>query len=171
MPITRETASANGKKGGRPKGSKASSTLEREAVLKEFRMKVMRAADVLFTSQLHIARGQTYLYKIEKELLVGPKGGKKYVKSKPILVESQSEIEQYLLGLVEEGDPDDENDPLATYYFLTAKDPDNKAIDSLLDRTFGKATQPIDGELKASLMIAFDQAFHREKPQSKPKKK
>lgn len=49
----------------------------------------MKAVDVLFNAQLHIATGQTYLYKIEKELRIGPKGGKKYVRSKPKLVTAQ----------------------------------------------------------------------------------
>lgn len=137
------TSIDNGKKGGRPKGAKSANTLVKEAVLAEFRQKVLDSADILFNSQLHIARGQTYLYKIEKELQVGPKGGKKYVSSKPKLVTEQWEIEAYLTGKVEEGDVEDENDPNATYYFLTAKDPDNKAIDSMLDRTFGKSTQSI----------------------------
>ncbi len=30
------------------------------------------------------------------------------------------------------------------YYFVTNIPPDNKAIDSMLDRTFGKATQPVE---------------------------
>lgn len=136
----------NGKKGGRPKGKKSAKTLEREAVLAAFRQKILSAADVLFTAQLHIATGQTYLYKIEKELQIGPKGGKKYIRSKPKLVTDKREIEQYLMGLIEEGDPENEDDPNATYYYLTTKDPDNKAIDSLLDRAFGKATQPISND-------------------------
>lgn len=149
----------NGKKGGRPKGKKNTATLEKEAVLAVFRDKVMKSADVLFNSQLHIATGLTYLYKIEKELQIGPKGGKKYVRSKPILVEDRSEIERYLMGLIEEGEVEDENDPNATYYYITAKDPDNKAIDSMLDRTFGKAAQPISGDEEHPLTLVFDKSF------------
>lgn len=130
---------------GRKKGSKDPHTLEREAVLAAFRERAFRAADILFNAQLTLARGQTLLYKIEKELQIGPKGGKRYVKSKPKLVTDQSEIERYLEGLVVEGDPDDEQDPNATYYFLTTKEPNNFAIDSLLDRALGKATQPLSG--------------------------
>lgn len=149
----------NGKKGGRPKGRKSDATLEKEAILREYRQKILQSADILFGSQLHLARGMTYLYKIEKELQVGPKGGKKYVKSKPQLVTEQWEIESYLMGKVEEGDEDDENDPNATYYFITTKDPDNRAIDSMLDRTFGKATQPIGGDPDRPLTVVFDNAF------------
>lgn len=154
-----EASKNNGKKGGRPKGRKSAATLEKEAVLKEFRNKVMRAADVLFNSQLHIATGQRFLYKIEKELQIGPKGGRRYVNSRPKLVENQMEIEQYLTGLLEEGDLDDENDPNATYYYITAKEGDNKAIDSLLDRTFGKSTQLLGNDPENPLAITFDNAF------------
>lgn len=131
---------------GRPRGKKNKATLEKEAVLKEFKDKVLTSTDILFNSQLTLARGQTYLYKIEKEVIVGPKGGKTYKNKRPELVTEKWEIEDYLQGLIEEGDKDDENDSRSVYYFLTTKDPDNKAIDSMLDRTFGKATQIIGGD-------------------------
>lgn len=136
----------NGKKGGRRKGKLLPKTLEKMAVINAFKDKVMQSADVLFRSQLHLAVGLSYLYKIEKDVVTGPKGGKTYVKRRPELVTSQMEIENYLMGLCEEGDPDDENDPAATYYFITTRPPDNKAIDSMLDRTFDKASQPLKGD-------------------------
>lgn len=138
---------------GRKKGSKSKATLEKEAVLAAFRQRVMSHADLLFNAQFTAARGQTYLFKIEKELQIGPKGGKKYIRSKPKLVTELWEIEAYLEGLVEEGDMDDEDDPAATYYFLTTKDPDSRAADSLLDRAFGKSAQEID--LKGHLTHSF----------------
>lgn len=148
----------NGKKGGRPKGKKNPATLEKEAVLAVYREKIMKSADVLFRSQLHLAAGQTYLYKIEKELQIGPKGGKKYVASRPKLVTAQSEIEEYLMGLTVEGDIDDNDDKNGTYYFITTKDPDNKAIDSMLDRALGKAVQPhagSDGESPIEHVVVY----------------
>lgn len=144
---------------GRKKGIKDKQTLEREAVLTAFKQRAMKAADILFDAQLTLARGQTFLYKIEKELQIGPKGGKKYISSRPKLVTSQCEIEQYLEGLIVEGDADDENDPHATYYFLTTKEPDNKAIDSLLDRSLGKPVQPIGNDGNKPLLISFDKSF------------
>lgn len=124
---------------GRKKGKKTAKTLEREAILKAFRERAMKHADILFDAQLTLARGQTFLFKIEKELQIGPKGGKRYVSSRPKLVTTQSEIEDYLAGTIESGNEDDENDPQATYYYITGKEPNNQAIDALLDRTFGKA--------------------------------
>lgn len=130
---------------GRPPKSKNKTTLEKEAVMKDFTQRVMRNADILFNAQMHVATGVTYLYKIEKELQVGPKGGKKYVSSKPKLVTEQWEIEAYLEKTLTQGDPDDEKDPNATYYFITTEKPDYKAADSLLDRALGKAVNRIAG--------------------------
>lgn len=129
-------------KGGRPKGSKSAATLEKEAVLKAFRERVMKNAEILLDSQMTLARGQTFLYKIEKELTIGPKGGKSYRAKKPELVISQWEIEMFLDGEVR-SEPLDSG-PGATYYYLTTKEPNNMAVDSLLDRTFGKAVQAIE---------------------------
>ena len=143
-----ETSKENGKKGGRPKGSKTKNTIEKEAILKVFRERVMRSADVLFNSQLHKATGQSFLYKIPKVPVKDSKGKTTgYKNGKPKLITEQWEIEDYLQGLIDEGDMDDYKDPNATYYFITAKDSDNKSIDSMLDRTFGKSSNSLDIDL------------------------
>lgn len=146
---------------GRKKGKKTAKTLEREATLRAFRDRVMQHADILFNAQLTLARGQTFLFKIEKELQLGHKGGKRYVSSRPKLVTDQQEIEDYLAGNIESGDENDENDPQATYYYITSKEPNNQAIDALLDRTFGKSTQvtELTGKDGGALKIVFDNAF------------
>ncbi len=77
-------------KGGRPKGKKSPKTLEREAILKAFRERAMRHADVLFNSQITLARGQTFLYKIEKEWVPNGKKGF-WRKKRPEMVTSQKE--------------------------------------------------------------------------------
>lgn len=160
------TSIENGKKGGRPKGSKNPETIKREAVMAAYRNKVLEAADILFQKQLHLATGQTYLYKIEKELQVGPKGGKKYVSSRPKLVTEKWEIEAYLMGKTEEGDIDDESDPNETYYFITTKDPDSRTIDSMFDRVDGRPTQRTDitttGESLNPVLIKFIDADNRD---------
>ena len=139
-----KTSKVNGKKGGRKKGKKNPETLEREAVLKEFRLRAMKSADVLFNAQLHIATGQTFLYKIEKTKLIGTKGGVSYKPERPKLVTDTWEIEHYLNGALIDGDIDNKSDPSATYYYLTSKEPDNKAIEALLDRSLGKTQQNVD---------------------------
>lgn len=155
---TLETARINGMKGGRPKGSKLPATIEKEAVLKAFREKVMRSADVLYASQLHLAKGQTFLYKIEKEVIIGPKGGKT-IRSKPAKqVTSQSEIESYLQRVVDENNGEAEPlDREDTYYFITVKEPSNMAADSLFDRAFGKSVQSVDLSVQSGKLLFGDE--------------
>jgi len=142
--------SENGKKGGRPVGSKTLATIQKDAVLKAFRAEVMGIAHVLFKNQLHLATGRSYLFKIEKRKVTEGTGKNKtvkYVNKAPKRVTAEWEILDYLKGKIESGDDEDARDPTATYFYITAKDPDNKAIDSLLDRTFGKSVQQIAIEL------------------------
>jgi hypothetical protein len=149
MSGTPEIARANGKKGGRPKGKRSQRTLEREATLKVFRDRVMRHADYLFDAQYSIATGQLFLFRIDKEYVKTGKGGF-YKNKKPILVTNVEEVRMYLENLVEKGDVEDDQDPASSYYYITTKEPDNDAIDSLLDRTFGKSKQ---GELDVNLKL------------------
>ena len=138
---------------GRKSGSKNPATLERNKVLEAMRQRIMGKADFLLDKQFQLARGQQFLYKIEKEFIkTGElKNGKDkgYWKNKrPKLVTDEWEIRAYLENLVDKanGDIEDEFDPAATYYFITTKEPSNQALDSMLDRTFGRATQPVSGE-------------------------
>ncbi len=144
--------------GGRPKGLKNKATLEREMIRKAMDQRILRASDALINAQLHIATGQTFLYKIEKEWKSTgtTKDGEDkgyWQNKKPAQVTSQAEIEEYLEGLIKEGDMDDENDPGATYYYITAKEPNNMAIDSLQNRVHGKPKESIglDVNVKFSL--------------------
>lgn len=129
---------------GRKKGSKSATTIEKERVLAEIRQRIMQNAQRILDAQLSKGLGQQFLFKIEKEVIVGPKGGKTYHNKRPEMVTDPDEIRAYLDGLVENGDMDDSSDPEATYYFITTKEPDNMAIDSMLNRTFGKPTENID---------------------------
>lgn len=143
----RETAIKNGKKGGRPRGTKSAKTLEREKVMSALTQRVLRIADGIVDKQLVLVRGQQFLYKIEKERAGGTAKSPIYRSKPPELVESKTEIRGYLENLAENDGQytlEDPNDPSATYYFITTKEPDNRAIDSLLNRVFGKATEHID---------------------------
>lgn len=114
---------------GRPKGKLSPQTYDKIRVLEQYKQKVMKVADKLFKSQLHLADGISYLYKITTF-----KNGSK---SRPELITDQLTIEAYLTG-----DLENEKDE---YYYITTEPPDNRAIDSMLDRTFGKATQVVEG--------------------------
>src|SRR3990167_7474753 len=122
------------KKGGaRPNsgpklGAKYKKTIEKEIELAYIKERVSRAKDVLIDSQLSLARGLSYLYRIDKDT----KGNNK----KPELVTAQYEIEAYLSGSTDE----------ESYYYITTAKPENSALDSLLDRTVGKPVQRLGGE-------------------------
>lgn len=127
---------------GRKKGSKNRATLEQQAVKKAFDQRVLRTVDRLFDSQMTIARGASYLYCIDTD----EKGNK----SKPRLVTAEWEIEQFLNG--------ETHDP-SQYYYITTERPDNKAIDSMLDRVFGKAKQIHEGGGPESSPIEHHHTF------------
>jgi hypothetical protein len=116
---------------GRPKGIKSIKTLEREAVLSQIRQRVMKVSDNLISSQLALARGLSFLYVIETITV-----GNKKQRQKPERVTDEDIIASYL-----NGDLDNEEDE---YYYITTEEPSNQAIDSMLDRTFGKSTQAIE---------------------------
>lgn len=153
---------------GRPKGMKNKKTVEKELIRQEFENRIIRANDALINAQIHLATGQTFLYKIEKKLFIGPKGGKKYVPQKPKLVTSQHEIESYLEGLTGNGELSDDNDPAATYYYMTTKEPNNMAIDSLQNRLHGKPKESLDLNLDVKFSLK-GLAQHREAMKLKTK--
>lgn len=109
---------------GMPKGKKLPRTLEREAMLKAIRERIVKDSHRLLDAQYSIALGQQFLFKI-------PKG-----KDDPVLVKDEEEIRSFLRG---EFDNNEDG-----HYFITTKEPDNRALDSLLNRTYGKATDHID---------------------------
>ena len=157
----------NGKLGGRPKGKKTEATLEKEKVLAAFKERTMQVADVLLNSQLTLAKGQTFLYKIEK---YWEGSGKNRIlrKKKPQIVTAQWEIEDYLEGKIESGEEDDYE---ATYYFITTKEPNNNAIDSLLDRAFGKASQSIAVSGGLNISKVLDELEQEKKNESNLKQR
>ena len=115
---------------GKKKGYAAPETLEKIAVLKAYRQRAMKHAEKLLNSQLTLANGVSYLFKISP------------LSKKPILVVDPLEIAEYLDNC-EEGDSVSMN---GQYYYITTAKPDAGAIDSVLDRTFGRPAQPIRGD-------------------------
>ncbi len=118
---------------GRKKGGMNKETAERKKVEKAMEARIMQQIDILLSSQFTLARGCSYLFRIETRR---DKKGNSY-KSKPEMVTSPEMIEQYLAGELE--DSEDE------YYYITTEKPDNLAINSLVDRVFGKPKQKVVG--------------------------
>jgi hypothetical protein len=112
---------------GRPEGSKNRATLERQAVADAFNQRVMQKADALFNAQLSLAVGSARVFRVDEE---GEGKNKKRVHT---LVTSEDEIKTLL----------DEHDGGAgvvdgVFYYITTVQPDNRALDSLLNRALGK---------------------------------
>lgn len=129
----------NGKKGGRKTGSLNQSTLDKMKVAKIFNQKAMAAADILFNSKLHVATGQSFLYKIEK-YYVGKGANRELRQKPPKLVTAQWEIEDYLMNRVGSADYDAPED---TYYFMTTERGNSSALEDLINRAIGTVAQKI----------------------------
>lgn len=108
---------------GRPRGSKNKLTKEARIREESVKERVLKSVEELVNAQLSLAKGSNFLYKIKMRNV----GNRR--KPEHILVTDPDEIRRFL-----DGETEDE------YYYITTKSPDNKAIDSLLDRAFGKAT-------------------------------
>lgn len=134
----------NGKKGGRPKGSKAAKTLERDRVMEAYRQRVHGMADSLLNSQVSLAVGQQFLYRIETD-----KDGKK---SKPILVTDPEEITAFLDW--EYGDGENVNTE-GEYYYISTKEPDNAAIEGILNRAWGRPKETVEVQGDFTLKVDF----------------
>ena len=136
--------SANGGKrpgSGRKKGSETKATKEKREALAEYKRRTRKSIGKLFNAQMSLATGCSFLFCIKTK-------GKKRVTEK---ITSPVTIKKYLDGDLE-GNKDE-------YYYISTEKPDNKAIDSLLDRSFGKSEQSVkvgpDADAKELLMTWF----------------
>lgn len=112
----------------------------------------MAATDVLVNSRLSLARGQQFLYRIDKKKVIGPKGGVSYQNLPPELVTAEWELQAYLEGLAE-GDISDDKDPSSAYYYLTTKEPVNAALDSIENRVHGRAKESLDVDVNVKFSL------------------
>lgn len=119
-------------KAGRGKGSQNKATIERKTAETALKQRILKSVDRLFNAQLALAEGQTYVMRIDET------GEGKNKRREHNVVTSPEEIKAFLdeheggSGIVDD-----------TYYYITTKAPDNRAIDSMMDRVFGKARQTI----------------------------
>jgi len=117
---------------GRKEGSKNKTTLATREALRAFQERVRSNVDKLFNAQLAIAVGNHFLFRVDIS-----EDDKGKLKKTNVLVTDPEEIKKALDQNLIDG-----ND----YYFISTKSPDNKALESLLDRAFGRATQPVELE-------------------------
>lgn len=122
---------------GRPKGSLDKKTLEQKAVLNAWKQRALGQAQRLLDAQLVLAYGQQFLFLITTNKKTG-------IKSRPELIEDVHTIRAYLNGELN-SDIKSHPESDAEWYFITTKEPDGRAIDSIMDRAHGKAVSTIAG--------------------------
>lgn len=116
---------------GRPKGRRNKKTLEKAAVAEVFNQSVMRSADRLFNAQLQLSLGSMMVYRVD------------YIdddKGKPKRVHTHVTDPDEIKVLLDEhdGGPGEVD---GSYYFFTDVPPDNRALDSMLNRGLGKPVE------------------------------
>lgn len=119
---------------GRKPGSKTKATLEKQKVLEAFNQRVMAKADALFNAQLMLAVGSMKVFRIDE---VEGEGGK--TKREHVHVTDPDEIKSLL----------DEHDGMSgtvdgAYYYFTDVSPDNKSIEAMMNRAFGKPKEQVE---------------------------
>lgn len=119
---------------GRPKGSQNKSTLEKQKVLEAFNQRVMAKADALFNAQLMLAVGSMKVFRIDET-----EGENSKTKKEHVHVTDPDEIKALL----------DEHEGMngtvdGVYYYFTDISPDNKSIEAMMNRAFGKPKEQLE---------------------------
>jgi hypothetical protein len=117
-----EASRQNGKKGGRPRGSKNVASLERDKVAAALKQRILQSADRLFNAQMSLAEGCAFLFKR------GAAGGK------ATLVTDEATLRRYVDG---ELDPEE-------FVYLHTERPNIVAIQDAFNRALGKPTETVE---------------------------
>lgn len=125
---------------GRPKGSMNQETKDRLALKKELQDRIARQADRLFNAQFNLALGEQYLMCKRK---VGSGAKERTVVE---VVDNLETIKAYINGELEENDREE-------YHFISTKPANGMALDSMLDRAFGKADSKVENTGQQKLII------------------
>jgi hypothetical protein len=95
----------------------------------------------LFEAQLTIAKGSVFVYRIVRHRVKGEP-----TRIEHVLLTDPQEISDAFDTIVNLDPNGDESDNGNDFVYVVTKAPDNRAIDSLIDRVFGKATQKHAGD-------------------------
>lgn len=141
--ILKKKLSEAGRRGGHAKkGKRAKHVIDREAALKAWQEGALKRSQGLLNVQSMLALGSIKVFRIDSHWEDSSNGKSKFkVKSKPRLVSNTEEIIAALD--YEFGDGESPSDD-ETYYFVTTKDPDGRAIDSMMDRMFGRPKESLE---------------------------
>lgn len=122
---------------GRKPGSLSQKTKTAMAVKKEINARIAANADKLLNAQLGLALGETFLF-VKRP--IEDKDGK-VTRHETEVVEDLDIIKEYV-----DDDGYSLNNNGDDYYFISRKGANNQAIESLLNRGFGKATEKVEIE-------------------------
>lgn len=127
-------ARANGKKGGRPKGSKGRPTLEKEAAREVFRAEVLKSMKPLLQRQIAHAMGIGHLYTRD--------AAGKFTK-----VVNQAQIDRLLTTGTED-----------KHYWIFSKDPSVQAFTDIMNRALDKPKeQEQEVNVAAKVTISWEE--------------
>lgn len=125
---------------GRKPGSKNKKTLERQQVEQAVKQRIMHTAQRILDAQFSIALGQQFLFKITTY--------KNGTKSRPELVTDEKTISKFLNDELNNNGDDE-------YHYITTKEPNNYAIDSMLNRALGKPVDSLEVSGRNGQPIVF----------------
>lgn len=125
-------------RGGRPKGSKNLSTIEREGIMEELKDRYYKSAHALHNARLSLAVGVQTMYRIEQDEVT-----KKIVH---VIVSDPKEVGLAL---------DEIASGAKTHYYLTMKEPDIRAIDSAENRILGRPVEMVQVKGVKTLKVDF----------------
>lgn len=131
-----EIRAENGKLGGRPKGSKSKLTILKEKKRAKFEEHIAKMANKLTNAQAIVALGTHKMVRM-------------YIGSDQKMHTETIRDEVRMQNLLDNGTYG------VDYVIVVGNDPDWKAANALLDRTFGKATETVkhEGEVQFSLKL------------------
>ncbi len=146
---------------GRPRGAKSQSTIDREKVLEMAKDIIAGRTRKLIDTQTILATGAIKIFKIHYHW-EGSAKKRTLIKDKPQIVENDQEIIHVIdheFGSGQMGNPNDHDydDEEYDYFFVMTKDPDNQAINSLMDRTFGRATENKNHIISKGMGVLLDE--------------
>lgn len=133
---------------GRPKGAKTKKTLQQMAVTAAFNQRILRSADALFNAQLSLAVGSVKVFRVDE---VEENGKTKKIHT---LITDPDEIKEVLDQIEGVGSGSVKD----SFYFVSEVAPDNKAIDSMLNRGLGKPKDVV--EIQATPEVEAGRALY-----------
>ena len=120
------------------------STLTKEAVMREMQERILARTMKLTNAQSMLGLGTIKVFRIDAHYENFGRV-RKLVKEKPVIVTDDEEIINVLDHEYNDGpDPNTYDDEYPKFYFVETKDANNSAIESQLNRVFGKAMEKVD---------------------------